>query len=200
MRTSFPAHLEPSHAAFVRLLFGGFGWVLLCAVPVLAVPGAMPQDDGTGTVEQPFPRQQPVPGEAERLWNLAQEPSDSALLTSDDTFALHRLVADWAASWSQQAAERYLGHYSERFVPTGRYSGTSREEWARDRRAKLAQPSSIRVDISDLLVDLESERVARVFFGQSYSSDRFSDFVEKRLLVEREPEGWKIVREEVVER
>ena len=101
----------------------------------------------------------------------------------------------WAAAWSAKDTPRYLGFYSKNFQPE---DGRSLEQWTKERRARLAKPGEIRVDISDLKVDQASPDKAVTEFRQVYTSQDFRDIVNKRLDWEREAGQWKIKREQVL--
>jgi hypothetical protein len=101
-------------------------------------------------------------------------------------------VANWAAAWSSQDVEGYLSHYAPDFRPA---RGLSREAWVAQRRERVARPSSIRVDIADLFVDVGTADTARAVFRQDYAADAYSDTVIKTLSLRNVGGEWKILRE-----
>ena len=121
----------------------------------------------------------------------ADAPTNTASSADGATQALETVRA-WAAAWSDQDPSRYLSHYASSFSPG---DGVSREEWASTRRQRLTQPRFIRIDLEDLEFQGDADR-AVVTFRQRYSSDTFSDLVEKRLDLQTIDGRWKIVGEE----
>ncbi len=107
--------------------------------------------------------------------------------------SLLAVVEDWAAAWSGQRADDYLGFYARSFQPPG---DLSRPEWEGRRRERLAAPEWIEVKVAILDVRAETDR-GEVELMQSYASGRFSDTVIKTLALVREDGLWKIERETV---
>ena len=110
--------------------------------------------------------------------------------------AVWQAVQAWADAWSEQRADAYLSYYDPRFVPPG---GSSRAEWERLRRRRLAAPSYIRISLALLEVERPAPDRAIAHFVQSYESDRFRDTVTKALEMASTDGGWRIVGERVEE-
>lgn len=108
---------------------------------------------------------------------------------------VQQALNDWAAAWSAKDTPRYLGFYSKNFQPE---DGRSLEQWTTERRARLARPGDIRVDISDLKVDQAGPDKAVTEFRQVYASRDYQDIISKRLDWEREAGQWKIQREQAL--
>jgi ketosteroid isomerase-like protein len=102
------------------------------------------------------------------------------------------LVGSWAGAWSRQDVEAYLGFYGDAFQPR---AGASRASWENERRERLRRPGGISVEVRDIEVSWRGADRVRATFVQDYRSDRYQDRVRKTLLLAREPEGWRIVRE-----
>lgn len=104
-------------------------------------------------------------------------------------------VRGWARSWTERNADLYLSFYAQDYETP---RGMSRLQWETWRRERLATPEYIRVALAGFEVeDLEDHR-ATVSFFQSYRSDLLDDTVRKRLTLERQEEGWKILSERVI--
>jgi tetratricopeptide (TPR) repeat protein len=58
-------------------------------------------------------------------------------------------VEPWAAAWSAQDVERYLGHYLPGTSPV---PGLSRRQWEAKRRVRLKKPASIEVGVGNFQV------------------------------------------------
>ncbi len=144
-------------------------------VPAPAVPGPAPV-----TASPPTPVSPP-----------------STEVTEEDTErAIWRTVQSWADAWSGQRASAYLSFYAADFVPPG---GSSRSEWERLRRRRLAAPGFINISLALLEVERPAPGRAIVHFVQSYESDRFRDTVTKALEMAPTEAGWRIVGERVEE-
>jgi uncharacterized protein (TIGR02266 family) len=103
-------------------------------------------------------------------------------------------VDEWARAWSERRVDDYLAAYSGRFTPDG---GLGRAAWERQRRSRILTPE--RIEVALALVELEElgPDSSRVRFIQAYESESYRDVVRKVLDLEREADGWKIVRESV---
>ena len=121
-------------------------------------------------------------------------PSPEPDPTPDPTPAIRNTVIDWAAAWSDQRVDEYLGFYGREFQSG---DGMSRSDWEAQRRLRVLSPASIRVGLSELSVEVLDAGRAVATFDQRYESDRFTDRVRKRLELALEPGGWRIVQETV---
>ena len=104
------------------------------------------------------------------------------------------LTRDWAAAWSAKNFIAYIGFYSEQFSPA---NNLSRDQWAESRRARIARPASISVQLSDIAAEKLTDNQFAVRFNQRYRSDNFSENSEKTLIWQQANNDWKIVREDV---
>lgn len=106
--------------------------------------------------------------------------------------AIEKSIYDWAAAWSAQDVDRYLSHYSNKFVPP---KGLSRSRWEAQRRVRLTKPSFIRVEVSSPRVSMVDANHAKASFVQAYASENYNDKVKKMLQLENENGQWRIVQE-----
>jgi len=106
------------------------------------------------------------------------------------------LLTGWSEAWSQQRIEDYLGYYSAQFVSPGQLDFAA---WQRQRRQRLRRPQFVEVAVAILDVEMMSEDRATLRFLQRYRSDRYRDVVTKTLVLVREGDDWKILREMVEE-
>jgi hypothetical protein len=111
---------------------------------------------------------------------------------SDLVAEINALVHAWAAAWSQQRVDSYLGFYSDGFRPS---TGVTRSTWEALRRRRLIRPSFIELSITDLEVAALAPDRAQARFRQGYRADHYQDQVVKTLELLRENERWRIVRE-----
>ena len=101
-------------------------------------------------------------------------------------------VTAWAAAWSARTLDAYVGFYAPSFVAA---DGASRETWAKQRAARLAAPSRIQVEVSDIRLKKAAKDVLVVEFVQNYSSDSYRDSTRKVLKWTRVGGQWLITRE-----
>lgn len=88
------------------------------------------------------------------------------------------LLNKWKDAWSAQDVESYLACYGQEFTPD---KGLSREQWAKQREARLKRPKSIKITVADIKVISEEGSRAEVMFRQGYRSDNYADEVMKVL-------------------
>jgi len=125
---------------------------------------------------------------AEPMTVTPQQPIETA--ANERRTLAEGAVRSWAAAWSAQDVDGYLSAYSSSFRPE---SG-SRATWAAQRRERVAKPSYIQVDISNLTIDVNGE-LATATFRQAYASGNYRDEVTKTLELGWENGQWKIRRE-----
>lgn len=99
-------------------------------------------------------------------------------------------IARWAHAWSARDADAYLAAYASDFTS----DGLSRSDWEAQRRARIAAPKSISVDIGDLKIEQQGD-TARATFRQTYRSDRLTSVVTKTLKLALQNGEWRIVGE-----
>lgn len=99
----------------------------------------------------------------------------------------------WAEAWSAQDVDGYLAFYDEAFQPP---AGMSRQAWAAQRRSRLGAPGQIRVEIVNPEVQINDAEAATISFTQRYSSERYSDVTQKRLVLKNRNGTWRIIEEQ----
>ena len=123
---------------------------------------------------------------------IAPEPSLAVGADVGDAAAINDMVNAWAAAWSSKDVSAYLGHYAETFE----HGMKSKSAWERQRRARLSNPATISVNLSNIQIDLQSETLATVKFQQDYSSNKYKDSGTKTLVLSKASGSWKIQSEE----
>ncbi len=116
-----------------------------------------------------------------------------ALITSK-LAAFYALEA-WKEAWETQDVRSYLSSYSPNFTPN---RGLSMEAWKEKRTKSIFRPSSINIEIEDPVVESLTDNQLLITFKQSYTSDSYHDIVVKTLTMEKEENGWKIIKEREV--
>ena len=112
--------------------------------------------------------------------------------TPDPSSEILKAVNEWAAAWSKQDADAYLGYYAREFKTPG---GEARAEWEKGRRTRITAPKSIAVAIDSPKVTLNGAERAIVSFRQTYRSDVLKATSRKTLVMMKADGGWKILEE-----
>ncbi len=103
-------------------------------------------------------------------------------------------VREWAAAWSAQDVDRYLGFYDPNFLPA---DGKTLQQWRAERRVRLSAPEYIRVSVQNIQPLRSEIDRATANFVQHYESNRYRSTALKELALQRRGNEWKIVRESV---
>lgn len=101
-------------------------------------------------------------------------------------------VQGWAASWSSKDFQRYAEHYSNSFQ-TSQFGDL--ESWLAHRKPRILGKPSISVEVSDLVIrQAESQRI-EVEFTQRYAGGSLSVKSRKKVILQNEESGLRIVWE-----
>lgn len=112
----------------------------------------------------------------------------------DERRALNEAIETWRRDWESMDTTRYLGHYSKRFR-AGKQDYT---DWARQKAGVAAGKSWVKVGLRNLSVlrnPDHSEDSVMVSFEQDYTSNNFSNVLQKRQYWVKENGAWKIIYE-----
>ncbi len=138
-----------------------------------------------------------VVGTADIKAASAETTREAAPQTAALTELAEQFLRRWAAAWSRQDVESYLGFYSADFQPAGH---RTREAWEKQRRNRLRNPETIQVDLDAFKVVKEQGSIIVLEAVQHYQSNRYSDVSRKQFELKQNPSGWSILRERSVER
>lgn len=105
--------------------------------------------------------------------------------------AISAAVNKWASAWSNKNIDQYLASYGASFKPA---KGMSRQAWEQQRRERIAKPSKISVELSNIKIESD-DMTAKVKFKQSYRADSKPIRTSKTLLMKRDGDNWYIVEE-----
>jgi outer membrane protein, adhesin transport system len=124
-------------------------------------------------------------------------------------------VNDWAAAWRHKDYDNYIKFYSDKFKPE---PPLSREDWEKQRKARLSTPGKINLELNNLQVTCDGDK-AKAVFDQDYSlttyklekskdangcqvcnakriaTKGYADKVNKELQFEHNGGQWQILRE-----
>lgn len=135
-----------------------------------------------GSTPAPAPAKRPATPESNNNNTVSDQASRSIIQT----------VRAWALAWSSQDFDAYTDFYADEYDPG---DGMSRAQWLSLRRARLGTPEDIHIRIEDPVITGLANGAVRVDFSQEYESPRYSDRVDKHLILKRTPAGWRILRE-----
>ena len=137
-----------------------------------------------------------LPVEMEPVSAAEPQPEPERVAEVSPPLATERAVTDavlaWAAVWSARNVEKYLASYAPEFKPA---NGMSRAAWAAQRSGRIARARAIKVDLSDINVDMQGENLASASFRQNYRADNQTDVMRKTLELEKIGDAWLIVSE-----
>ncbi len=101
-------------------------------------------------------------------------------------------ILKWRIAWQSQDIKGYLAMYSKHFKPAKKLS---RKTWEQKRRKSLSHPKYVVIGIENLIVEMKSDSRAVATFMQDYTSDRYTDTVNKKMVLVKEGDDWMISRE-----
>lgn len=119
-------------------------------------------------------------------------PKPAAEKPADASDEILKTINDWAQAWSKKDADAYLAYYAKDFKTPG---GEARESWEKTRRARIAAPKSISVNVASPKVTMSGPDRATVTFQQNYKSDLVKSNSRKTLVLVKGDGGWKILEE-----
>jgi murein L,D-transpeptidase YafK len=132
----------------------------------------------------------------ERLGGKAQgQALVAAARTLKTTGIEHEIAAmvdGWLKAWSAKDIDQYASYYSRDFRSQG---GADRDAWIRYKHQLNKKYRFIRVTRKNKLTIEQGKGQSTVSFVQSYASNAFKTLGIKKLVLKREGNQWKIVRE-----
>jgi tetratricopeptide (TPR) repeat protein len=105
-----------------------------------------------------------------------------------------KAVKQWAKAWSDNDVAGYLAHYAPDFKTP---KGESRASWESQRKARIAKPRHIQVNIDSPKVTFTDAGRVTVTFRQHYRSDSLKTSSTKTLVMVRAGDKWLIQQERV---
>jgi tetratricopeptide (TPR) repeat protein len=119
-------------------------------------------------------------------------PAKRAVEPSSNPDEVLRAVNQWAKAWSENDVPGYLAHYATDFRTP---DGQSRSNWEAQRKARIAKPRKIQVDIESPKVVFTASGRVRVTFLQHYRSDTLNVTSNKTLEMVKSGDRWLIHQE-----
>ena len=100
----------------------------------------------------------------------------------------------WARAWSDNDVGAYLAHYATDFKTP---NGEPRASWEAQRKARIAKPRNIQVDVESPRVVFNDNGRVTVTFRQHYRSDALNITSSKTLVMVKSGDRWLIQIEKV---
>jgi tetratricopeptide (TPR) repeat protein len=119
-----------------------------------------------------------------------KEPAKAA--AAQDPDAVLKAVNGWAKAWSDNDVNGYLAHYASDFQTP---KGVSRGDWESQRKARIAKPRKIEVEIESPKVSFNEKGRVTVTFRQHYRSDTLTVTSAKSLVMVKAGDKWLIQQE-----
>lgn len=107
--------------------------------------------------------------------------------------ALKKQIEQWRADWESLNVDRYLGHYSKKFLGDGQ----NLAQWSAHKRQVAGGKTWIKVSADNLSMfrNPGKEEIVVVTFEQNYRSNNLSNVMKKRQYWQKDGGLWKIVDE-----
>jgi len=119
----------------------------------------------------------------------AKEPAKPASPEAE----INAWLQSWAKAWESKDMVTYRRFYSNEFKPEW---GRSAEEWLRFREKYVTQKKgAVSLELGTAEIKPLDKGEVEVSFPQRFTSDDYKDAVRKTLVIRKEADGWKIVRE-----
>jgi len=142
----------------------------------------------------PSPGEAAVPAGKAAVPAAKSAPIKPPAKPSSDPDEVLSALNRWAKAWSENDVPGYLAHYATDFKTP---NGESRGNWEAQRKARIAKPRKIQVDVeSPKVVFSDSGRVS-VTFRQHYRSDVLNISSTKTLVMVKAGDKWLIQQERV---
>ena len=109
---------------------------------------------------------------------------------------LRDVITSWASAWQSHLDDVYLLHYHSNFKPEG---FASRDAWVASRRSRLKDPADIRITLREFSLVTHDIDTALVRFWLAYSRPGYADRTHKEVLLQKEGQIWRIMREHNIE-
>jgi len=121
-------------------------------------------------------------------------PNKESAQSARDPDTVLKTLNEWAKAWSGNDVAGYLGHYAADFETP---KGESRGDWESQRKARIAKPRKIQVDVESPKVLFNGNDRATVTFRQHYQSGALKIDSTKTLVMVKMRDKWLIQKEQV---
>ena len=119
---------------------------------------------------------------------ISKEPVPQLSKDEKDLAAIRILISNWRKAWQGKDIKKYMKSYSKDFAS----QGLDRVEWEKHKSNINKQRSQIRINISNLKIELVAPDKAQAHFDQDYYADEYNDRGKKTIKLIKKNGEWKI--------
>ncbi|HYH41484.1 MAG TPA: tetratricopeptide repeat protein [Burkholderiales bacterium] len=160
--------------------------------PTAAKPAPTPAP-AAKVPETPAPAAKPAaPAPVAAAPTPAPAPQAAATAAAKGSDEVLKSLNAWARAWASNDVPAYLSYYAPDFQPP---KGMSRSAWEAERKARIAKPRKIEVQIDNPKVKFDEKNRAVVSFRQHYKSGALDVASMKTLVMTRNGDKWLIQQE-----
>ena len=156
---------------------------------VAVAPPAPPAPKPAEKASEPAAKAPPTP-----VAKAPPPPAKEPARPANNQDEVIKAVNAWAKAWSENDVSGYLGHYAASFETP---KGETREHWESQRKARVAKPRKIHVDIESPKVVFKEGGRVNVTFRQHYQSGSLKVASTKTLVMVKAGDKWLIQQEKV---
>src|SRR6185295_14881525 len=153
-----------------------------------AAPKEAPKETPREPATKAAPPKEPPAAKAEPGAKEAAKPG------AQNPDEVVKSLMGWARAWSANDVDGYLAHYAPDFRTP---KGEKRSEWEAQRKARVAKPRKIEVDIEAPKVTFNDAKRVTVTFRQRYESGSIKVSSTKTVVMVRAGDKWLIQEERV---
>jgi tetratricopeptide (TPR) repeat protein len=157
----------------------------------VAQPVPAPAAPAKSAATAPAPKSEATPKAAPAPEAAAAPKAAPESAKGNNNDEVLRSVNAWARAWASNDVPGYLSSYSSDFQTP---KGMSRGAWESERKARIAKPRKIEVEVDSPRVKMEGNR-AIVSFKQHYRSGAMNVTSAKTLVMVRNGDKWLIQQE-----
>ena len=151
------------------------------ATPKPQAPASAPAAKAPAKAPEAVAKTKTVPAKGPVRAAAAQDPDE-----------VLNAINGWAKAWSDKDVNGYLAHYASDFQTP---KGVSRGDWESQRKARIAKPRKIEVEIESPKVSFNKNGRVTVTFRQHYRSDALKVTSAKTLVMVKAGDKWLIQQE-----
>lgn len=122
----------------------------------------------------------------------ATQPAFSFKKVRNTGAQIAELIHQWASAWAAQDVDRYLSYYATNYKPE---TENSRSAWQHNRRAFIEEQDFIEVKVRQIALSHYQNGYISANFSQWYNSSSFTYEIDKKLVLVKQGDVWKIAQE-----
>jgi ketosteroid isomerase-like protein len=180
------------------------GKVTVAKADTAAAPAAQPAPTPAAPAAKPAPAPQAAaqpsapakavetPAASSAASTAKPAPESKAAAPARGTEDVLKSVNAWARAWASNDVPAYISAYASDFQTP---KGMSRSGWEAERKARIAKPRKIEVEVDSPRVNFDEKNRAIVSFRQHYKSGPMNVTSGKTLVMVKNGDKWLIQQE-----